>query len=270
MLQTYRFDLVRKVCVISAKCGDFIVDIDDAFPVLLAGPWRNICGGRLGSRGQYLTKFICRFPEGHIFHINGDKMDFRKSNLYYAGSDAGFFTDGDVTKVLVFDKAGRITAEALIDTDDKPLVQTYGAWYKDNNGYLLADSRGENRKRARIHRLVMNATGDQIVDHINCDPLDNRKSNLRFVTEHENQQNRRGANKNSVTGVRGVSPEKRINKSTRTLELTGKFDARIEWDGTKFHLGVFDSIESAAKAIEEKKTELRAINRTLRRKELNT
>lgn len=45
---------------------------------------------------------------------------------------------------------------------------------------------------------------DQILDHINHDPRDNRLQNLRVATPTQNQFNRRGAQKNSTTGHRNV------------------------------------------------------------------
>jgi len=44
------------------------------------------------------------------------------------------------------------------------------------------------------------------VDHWNHDTLDNRKGNLRIVTNRQNNENRNGAYKNSKSGIRGVSP----------------------------------------------------------------
>lgn len=42
----------------------------------------------------------------------------------------------------------------------------------------------------RLHRYIMKYNGEDVVDHINNNRLDNRKSNLRIVTRNQNAQNR--------------------------------------------------------------------------------
>lgn len=59
-----------------------------------------------------------------------------------------------------------------------------------------------------VHRLVwLHVHGEWpkgVIDHINGDKRDNRIANLRDTTPAGNQQNRRGANKNSKSGSIGV------------------------------------------------------------------
>ncbi len=90
----------------------------------------------------------------------------------------------------------------------------------------------------QITRVIMECPDGMVVDHINGNLLDNRKANLRIVTQLENCQNRTRANKNSKTGRRGVSQ-------------TGNFAACVSVDGKHVHLGYFETIEDASAAIEK-------------------
>lgn len=88
-----------------------------------------------------------------------------------------------------------------------------------------------------LHRLIVDAPKGLEVDHINGDPLDNRRANLRIVTHAQNLQNLKGANANSTTGVRGVC-----------LTRNGMFTARIKHLYRERYLGTFKTLEEAAQA----------------------
>lgn len=62
-----------------------------------------------------------------------------------------------------------------------------------------------NKKHFYLHRMIMDANQDQVVDHKNGDKLDCRKINLRFVTDHENAWNVRRCGVNCTRGVWQVS-----------------------------------------------------------------
>jgi len=63
--------------------------------------------------------------------------------------------------------------------------------------------RGEKppRRHILLSRFVMNAQQGQTIDHINRNPLDNRRKNLRFVTKRQNCLNRRCKNGSGLVGV---------------------------------------------------------------------
>ncbi len=61
----------------------------------------------------------------------------------------------------------------------------------------------DNRSTIGLHRWVMGSPKGLQIDHINRNPLDNRKSNLRVVTCQQNSQNK-GNYKNNKSGTKNI------------------------------------------------------------------
>jgi hypothetical protein len=95
-------------------------------------------------------------------------------------------------------------------------------------------------KTVRLHRLIMNAPKDLLVDHRNGNSLDDRRANLRFATISENQCNSR-KRKNATSKYRGVCFCKREQKWLVQVNKAGK---------RKFY-GFFKSEIEAARAYDE-------------------
>lgn len=95
---------------------------------------------------------------------------------------------GNVTAIFISNE----NAETLIDTEDLPkLLETNITWYMYQNyvyGNFYAGKK--KQKKVRLHRYLMEAKPGYVIDHINHNTLDNRKSNLREVDQFTNQQNR--------------------------------------------------------------------------------
>lgn len=78
-----------------------------------------------------------------------------------------------------------------IDDEDLMLVSKY-KWHLSSTGYAVWRGIEQGvKKTLRMHRLVTNAPKGKVVDHINHNPLDNRKINLRVCTQSENMRNKR-------------------------------------------------------------------------------
>lgn len=113
-------------------------------------------------------------------------------------------------------------------------------WHVRNRGYVARTIRDENGKRRQLHlhRFILGVDDAGVmVDHINGDPLDNRRENLRVCSNSENQRNR-GVSKNSSTGYKGVCFHKQ----------SGKYRAQIRHQGARHTIGQFPTPEEAAHA----------------------
>lgn len=108
---------------------------------------------------------------------------------------------------------------------------------------------GQGRKKLAIkmHRLILGLDrGDKRQgDHINGNSLDNRRSNLRIVTNAQNSINRRRY-LSSTTGCKGVSFRKD----------RGQYQSRITMDGKTRFLGFFSRLEDAAAAYRQAAKEM--------------
>lgn len=123
---------------------------------------------------------------------------------------------------------------AKIDTADTELVSGF-RWRKLTTGYVEA-SRG--KFRILLHRLIIGAGPEEIVDHINGDPLDNRTSNLRISSHSQNSANR-GADRRRL----GTSS---IYKGVSWSKGKGKWVAYLHHQGRTRYLGYFLNERDAA------------------------
>lgn len=129
----------------------------------------------------------------------------------------------------------------LIDKDDFEKCKKL-SWCVDNRGY--ANGGNKELGTVRLHRYILNPPKDKQVDHINHNKLDNRKCNLRIVTNQENQFNRIPS-KNNKSGYVGVYYNKECKKWCCQITLNRKC----------VHSELFDTKEQAIekrKLLEEK------------------
>jgi len=103
----------------------------------------------------------------------------------------------------------------------------------------------DGTRELRLHRLVMCASGRQIIDHRDGNGLDCRRQNLRITDHHGNAWNRAIALGHS-SRFKGVAIHRQ----------TGKYEGYIRKDRKKIHLGLFNDEESAGRAYDAKALEL--------------
>ena len=116
----------------------------------------------------------------------------------------------------------------LVDPEDyKRFVEPYS--FTLNDGYVYYSGRKDGLHGKPLHRVILGEP-EGVIDHINGNPLDNCRQNLRVCTNQQNLFNR-GKNSNNKSGYKGVSWNKQEQKWR--AKINGK------------HLGYFDSAEEA-------------------------
>jgi|SRR5688572_8503637 len=117
-----------------------------------------------------------------------------------------------------------------VQLDDEDAAALPGKVSVGSHGYAQLYEDGQVKL---LHRHLLGCRlGDRsIVDHVNRNKLDNRRSNLRLVTASESSAN---ITSWAGSGYRGVYPNKK------------RWAAAGKKDGRKVHLGTFDTPEEAA------------------------
>lgn len=142
--------------------------------------------------------------------------------------------------------------EGLIQPDDYKLIPLSQGKYtmvdnedfeklKDFNWSIINKVYVENREFGQIHRYIMNAPDNMLVDHKDGNPLNNRRSNLRLANHQQNMWNSKGR-----VGLKGVTLRKDTNR----------WSASITKDGVSYILGCFATEEEAGRAYDAKAKEL--------------
>ncbi len=117
---------------------------------------------------------------------------------------------------------------AIVDRDDFDKVDGYN-WHLHADGYAV---RGWLRSESGypgacyLHRWIAECPINMEVDHVDGDPLNNRRSNLRMGTHRDNLNNRRTGKVGRV-GLKGVR------------YAGGSFGAGVQHMGKHYHLGTY-------------------------------
>lgn len=188
------------------------------------------------ERGHICSVSKC---ERGVYHMKNGyciKHDYRYkmfgSPTQITRSDPNSYTikDGVVT-INLYDKSGNIIAQALCDETDIEIVKKH-KWCKSTRNYVQTTLKS-NRKAVHMHRMIMGDSFSQI-DHINRNPLDNRRANLRACNDFQNNRNRRTNGKNKYRGVHNSKSGK------------NPYIVRLWYQGDNINVGLFNDEREAA------------------------
>lgn len=149
-----------------------------------------------------------------------------------------YHIEGDTT-IIEIHYEGDIL-HTYIDTENLPLVQVPGiTWYGYRDGvsdriYVQAH---KYHSTIKMHRVIMRCTNSrQLVDHIDHNTLNNRKSNLHIVDRRGNALNSR-LYKTNKSGYRSVAWHKGHNK----------WHVQVRVNQKDIHIGYYADLLEAAR-----------------------
>lgn len=137
----------------------------------------------------------------------------------------------DHAEIILRDSHSNEVGRAIIDLDDVEKCKPY-KWHIRKGNYVVAtipSGSKSSTEKVHLHWLISNYNGGTfVVDHINRDPLDNRKCNLRIVSQQVNATN------NGSTGVIRVP--------------SGRYQAHVMRHYKNIYIGTYDTYEEAVTA----------------------
>lgn len=166
--------------------------------------------GKINSKSIFLSTFLLNPEAKHhsILHKDGNKSNYKKSNLFLASPENviearlyrkkiirrpnNYTIDGDITRIHL--KIADICKDVLIDTEDLERIISLSRWslheVSETFDYKFYVVGTNYSKQIKLHRVVLGVNDPSIlVDHINGNSLDNRKSNLRVSDSTKNNHN---------------------------------------------------------------------------------
>jgi hypothetical protein len=140
------------------------------------------------------------------------------------------------------------SVKCVVDDEDYEILKNYrwslyGTKGGKQQGYARTCftprvfSKGDKQVMVPMHRAILWHPEGSLIDHINGNTLDNRKSNLRVCTAKQNAQNRRKSSHNK-SGYKGVCWQRGGSK----------WRAIIKFDGKGYQLGSSQSARSCGLA----------------------
>lgn len=141
----------------------------------------------------------------------------------------------DYVEIVLRDKKQNVVGSAEIDIEDIDKVKEF-KWHmkkSKNTNYAVYNCQGHS---VFMHQVILDYYGENDIDHINNNGLNNRKSNLRIISHSLNIMNQH----DKSNGVKKVP--------------SGRYQAHIMVNGKDIYLGTFDTFQEA----KQKRTEYEA------------
>lgn len=190
----------------------------------------DICGREVNKKIRLGGYTLCS-KHMHQLHKYGKFLD----NIQRTASDLNdYVINNGVAYFGLYNQKNERVATFVIDSCDVPKVK-YHKWRLSHNHVVTGlPYRGQQRDLSHIVLDIPKDEDYTVVDHINGDPLDNTRGNLRICLQKDNVLNKSFMS-NNTSGFIGVTYSKDKNR----------YDPEISIGYCRCHLGYTKTMEEA-------------------------
>lgn len=164
------------------------------------------CGRPLEAATKYKGMILCPKHKRQLREYGNFLDDSQRT----ASEPNDYVIDGDVAIFELYDQKNFVNGEFYIDAEDVYKVENYKWRYSDKYSHVVT-GQAQNKNYRDLSHVVLDIplgwfekNPGMVVDHINGNPTDNRKSNLRLCTVQQNNMNK-SSNSANTSGFLGVS-----------------------------------------------------------------
>lgn len=191
----------------------------------------DVCG-RETNRTHRLHGYTLCSKHMHQLHTYGKFLD---SNPRTNNDLNDYYIVGEEAHFNIYNQKNERIGEFIVDKEDIENVK-YKKW-RFSHGHVVTGSPSKKQQKDLSHVITGFVPKDSpgfVVDHINGNPCDNRKCNLRICSQSSNVLNK-SFTSNNTSGFIGIS----------YVEKKDRFDPEIRKGSVRCHLGYTKTLEEA-------------------------
>jgi len=143
--------------------------------------------------------------------------------------------------LILVDRDGGEVARSALDNDPEVLGLVAQSRWRRHRGGVGKKDYVRSHKQGALHALLCPSPVGSEVDHVDGDPLNNRRSNLRVSSHKENSQNVKQGGKNPARNV---------------YERNGKYVVIVTKNRKQKYYGTWSTVEEAVEVAREVRAEL--------------
>lgn len=164
----------------------------------------EICGRKIHKKNRIYGQTVCSKHMHQLFE-HGEVLDHNpRTNKDF--NDFHYITK-DTVEFFVYNIRSEIVGKFIIDAEDVNRIRWH-KWRMDSNDRIVTGNSTNKNPRRELSRFILGVTDSGlVVDHIDGNPLNNKKNNLRICTQELNSLNKSYMS-NNTSGVIGVSFDK--------------------------------------------------------------